>query len=189
VSADGKVVVGHQERADGFNQGARWVNGQQELMPGPDGFVGTANATNIDGSIVAGRICSPAASTPSNPNFQSAWVWTMRDGTQCLRAPSLRVSPGPLIIVEANAMSDDGRVIGGGQNVGGSPDSNAVIWIDRTPAYLKDYLRANGVPDAFEGWVNTGAITGISPDGRVLVGNGAALGGFRGYIVILGARP
>ena len=80
-------------------------------------------------------------------------------------------------------------MIGGGQNVGGSEDSDAVIWIDRVPFYLKDYLRANGVPDAFETWVNTGSITDISPDGRILVGKGAALTGFRGYIVILGDKP
>ena len=106
--------------ATGFSQGARWVDGRQELFPGPDGFVGTAKAANSDGSIVVGRVCSPAASQPGDPNFQSAWVWTQQDGTRCLPAPRLRVSPGPLIIVEANATSDDGRVIGGGQNVGGS---------------------------------------------------------------------
>jgi probable HAF family extracellular repeat protein len=189
VSGDGRLVVGYQEAATGFTQGARWGDGREELFAGPDGFVGTANAANIDGTIVVGRICSPAATRPTDPNFQSAWVWTMQDGTQCLPAPSLRVSPGPVIIVEANATSDDGRVIGGGQNVGGSEDSDAVIWIDGTPAYLKDYLRANGVPDAFETWINTGSITGVSPDGRVLVGKGAALGGFRGYMVVLGDRP
>jgi acyl-CoA synthetase (AMP-forming)/AMP-acid ligase II len=106
-----------------------------------------------------------------------------------LPAPRRRVSPGPAILVDANATSEDGRVIGGGQNVGGSPDSDAVIWIDGSPSYLKEYLQANGVPNAFATWVNTGAITGISPDGRILVGNGAAAGGFRGYIVILGERP
>ncbi len=110
---------------------------------------GTANAANVDGTVIVGRICSPAAQRPTDPNFQSAWVWT-RDGTRCLPAPALRVSPGPVIIVEANATSDDGRVIGGGQNVGGSPDSDAIIWIDGSPTYLKDYLRANGVPNAFE---------------------------------------
>ena len=60
-----------------------------------------------------------------------------------------------------------------GQGVGESADSDAIIWIDRA-AYLKDYLRANGVPDAFETWINTGSINDISPDGRILVGNGAA---------------
>jgi hypothetical protein len=43
------------------------------------------------------------------------------------------------------------------------------------------------LPNAFRTWINTGTISGISPDGRVLVGWGAALGGFRGYMVILGS--
>ena len=189
VSGDGKVVVGYQEDATGYRRGARWIDGRQELFPGSEGFVGSANATNRDGTIIVGRICAPAALRPGDPNFQSAWVWTPRDGTKCLPAPSLRPSPGPAIIVEANATSDDGRVIGGGQNVGGSADSNAIIWIDGSPTYLKDYLRAHGVPDAFESWPNTGAINGISPDGRILVGYGAAPAGFRGYIVILGEQP
>jgi hypothetical protein len=52
---------------------------------------------------------------------------------------------------------------------------------------LKEFLQVNGVPGAFQTWINTGSIRGVSPDGRVLVGTGAALGGFRGYIVILGS--
>jgi probable HAF family extracellular repeat protein len=187
VSADGTVIVGYQDRADGFRQGARWVDGRQELFQGPSGPTGTAIAANRDGSIIVGRVCVPAG--VPDPNDQSAWMWTARDGLRCLAAPRRRVSPGPAILVDANATSDDGRVIGGGQNVGGSRDSDAVIWIDGSPSYLKDYLQANGVPDAFATWINTGAITDISPDGRILVGNGAALGGFRGYIVILGDLP
>ena len=188
VSADGKVVVGHQESATGFSWGAQWVEGRQELFRGPGGAgeVGTAKAVNYDGSIVAGRVCNPYALLPNDPTFQSAWVWTRTEGLKCLPAPSLRASSGPVIIVEARAMSDDGRVIGGSQNVGGSDDSNAVIWIDRQPFFLKDYLRSHGVPNAFETWINTGSITDISPDGRILVGYGAALGGFRGYMIILG---
>ena len=82
-----------------------------------------------------------------------------------------------------------GRVIGGGQTVAGlTEDSEAIVWINRQPVYLKDLLRANGVPDAFSTWLRTGEIRGVSPDGRVLVGWGAALGGFRGYMVILGSK-
>jgi probable HAF family extracellular repeat protein len=187
LSADGRVVVGYQDRADGFRQGARWVDGRQDLFQGPTGPSGTARAANADGSIIVGRVCVPA--NVRDPNDQSAWMWTARDGLRCLPAPQRRPSPGPAILVDANATSNDGRVIGGGQNVGGSRDSDAVIWIDGTPSYLKDYLQANGVPDAFATWINTGAITDISPDGRILVGNGAAAGGFRGYLVILGERP
>ena len=187
VSADGKVAVGYQERVTGERQGARWVDLQQQLIPnvaGSDTFVGTANAANHDGSIVVGRICRFG-----NESDQSAWVWSERDGTRCLPAPSLRPSPGPVVQVTANGTSDDGRVIGGGQNVGGSNDSNAIIWIDGKGTYLKDYLQANGIPNAFQTYINTGEITDVSPDGRVLVGLGAALGGFRGYMVIFGDQP
>ena len=161
-----------------------WTAGRN-CFTGPGGLVGTANAANSDGSIVVGRVCNPAAARPAIRLSKRLGVDDTGRHAVPARA-SLRVSPGPLIIVEANATSDDGRVIGGGQNVGGSEDSNAVLWIDRVPFYLKDYLRANGVPNAFATWVNTGSITDISPDGRILVGKGAARLGFRGYIVILG---
>jgi probable HAF family extracellular repeat protein len=182
VSGDGSVVVGDQTRADGFNQGARWLNSRQELIPGPQGFVGGAKAANFDGSLVVGRVCHPFTDTP-----QDAWMWTAQAGTTCLPAPKTRISPGPKIIVEASATSDNGQVIGGSQSVGGSPDSDAVLWMGGHPAYLKDFLQANGVPDAFSTWVNTGTITGVSPDGRILVGWGAARLGYRGYLVILGS--
>ncbi len=88
------------------------------------------------------------------------------------------------------ATSDDGRVIGGGQSFG--LESEAVVWIDKTPYYLKDYLEQHGVPNAFSGWVNTGTITDVSRDGRILVGYGAGPKDFTGYIVILpplGGQP
>ena len=89
----------------------------------------------------------------------------------------------------ALATSEDGRIVGGSQSFG--LEAESVIWIDREPQYLKDYLRANGVPDAFEGWVNTGFVTGVSRDGRTLVGYGAGPRDFQGFIVSLGsgARP
>lgn len=187
VSGNGQVVVGYQEDATGFRRGARWADGKQELLPGPEGFVGTANAANVDGTIVVGRGCAPSAFRLGDANAQSAWMWTRLNGTRCLPAPRFRVSPGPPVNTDANATSDDGRVIGGEQGIG-SDDTDAIIWIDQEPFYLKDYLQAHGVPNAFATWINTGAITDVSPDGRILVGKGAALGGFRGYIVILGDR-
>ena len=120
-------------------------------------------------------------------------MWTAQAGTKCLPAPQKITVPGPgvgpAIIVQANATSDDGQVIGGEQNIGGSADSNAIIWIGGRPAYLKDFLRVNGVPDAFATWINTGSITDMTPDGQVLVGWGAAKLGFRGYLVVLPSNP
>jgi len=187
VSPDGKIVVGYQEDATGFHQGARWVDGRQDLFTGPNGPVGSANAANYDGTIIVGRVCNGGA-RPTDPSYQSAWIWTQRDGVQCLPAPAPRLSSGSLVNVEANAVSDDGRVIVGGQGIG-ADDVDAVIWIDRVPHYLKDYLQANGVPDAFETYIRTGSIADVSPDGRVLVGRGAPPAGFRGYIVIFGEKP
>jgi probable HAF family extracellular repeat protein len=183
VSGDGRVVVGGQDEVSGYRRGARWASGREELFTGPaGGVVGSTRAVNHDGSIVAGRQCRPDLASD-----QSAWIWTPNGGTECLPAPG-RMSSQLVVITEANAMSDDGRVIGGRQGAAGSTDQDAVIWIDRSPAYLKDFLRANGVPDAFATWINTGEITGVSPDGRILVGYGAPLGGYRGYMVILGSK-
>lgn len=188
VSGDGNVIVGYQEGADGPRRGARWIGGRQELIPGADGYVGQAWGTNVDGSIVVGRQCRPSLSSID----QSAWMWTAQGGTTCLPAPKRITVPGPgagpVVGVEAKATSDDGRIIGGGQDIGGSADSNAIIWIGGRPAYLKDLLQVNGVPSAFATWVNTGEITGMTPDGHILVGWGAAALGFRGYIVVLGSN-
>lgn len=182
VSGDGRVVVGFQEDPTGVRQGARWVDGRQTLFTGPTGIVGEANNTNTDGSIVVGQFCDFV-----NPATQAAWVWT--GGTaECLPPPRVRL---PLTLNGiATATSDDGRVIGGSHNFG--LDAEAVLWIDRSPIYLKDYLIANGVPDAFEGWVNTGFVTDVSRDGRIIVGYGAGRRDFQGYIVFLaplGDRP
>ena len=178
TSGDGTVVVGWQQRLDGVRQAARWVDGKQELFQGPGGFVGEAYAANRDGSIVVGQDCRPPTVDPAD---QSAWIWTARGGLECVPVPGRRLSAEGMML----ATSDDGRVIGGGHGEG--LDSEAVLWLDRKPAYLKEYLRANGVPDAFERWVNTGFITAITPDGRVLVGFGAGPRDFQGYLVILGS--
>lgn len=189
ISGNGRVIVGRQFQLEGTEQGTKWVDNRQEHIPvqagNIAGYVGPAKAANADGSIVVGESCYAGVFD------QSAWVWTASGGTVCLPPPTNRVIPGPgpapPVIGEANATSDDGHVIGGGQRAG-TADSDAVIWIDRKPVYLKDYLRANGVPTAFEGWPRTGAIEGISADGRILVGWGAAPENFRGYMVILGAK-
>jgi uncharacterized membrane protein len=179
VSADGRVIVGEQTSQIGFSFGVRWVDGRQEGIVGPQGPVGDAYGVNGDGTAVVGRQCRPQSIVD-----QTAWLWTASKGVQCLPAPAIRPPEGPPILVYGYAVSDDGRVVGGAQTIG-TVDGNAILWIDGQASYLKDCLRAHGVPDAFQTWINTGRITGISPDGRVLVGNGAALGGFRSYMVIL----
>ena len=178
ISGDGKVVVGWQEHSTGPRQGARWVDGRQELFAGPDGFVGEAQAANSDGSIIVGQTCRFGALD------QSAWIWTAREGIQCVPVPRPRLGGAIGIMLST---SEDGRVIGGAHSFG--LESEAVLWVNRSPSYLQDYLKTHGVPTAFDGWINTGFITGVSPDGRILVGYGAGPRDFQGYLVILGSTP
>jgi probable HAF family extracellular repeat protein len=182
VSGDGRVVVGWEEAATGFRQGAKWVDGREELIRGPSGAVGEAFAANRDGSLIVGANCDPA-------NYlgpASAWTWTAGGGVQCFPVEVPSGLPDLPYQVLMLATSDDGRVIGGALSFG--LDSEALVWFDGEPIFLKDYLRQNGVPDAFQGWVNTGFVTGITPDGRILVGYGAGPRAFQGYMVVLPER-
>lgn len=183
ISGDGRVVVGWQEADFGGRQGAKWVDGRQELFRGPSGIIGEAHAANRDGSIVVGQACEFASI--ANPfGNQQAWTWSAQGGVQCLQVPRIRILDN--FIGTALATSDDGKVVGGSHSFG--LEAESVIWIDREPAYLRDYLRENGVPDAFRGWVNSGFITAVSRDGRVIAGYGAGPRDFQGFIVILKGR-
>jgi probable HAF family extracellular repeat protein len=172
VSGDGRVVIGWQEDQFGFRQAAKWVDGRQEVFSGPNGIVGEARGINSDGSIIVGQNCEPANSM--------GWLWRSEGGITCYPPPRRRPEGFQVMML---ATSDDGRVVGGGHSFG--LESESILWIDGEPHYLKDYLRDHGIPDAFEGWVNTGFINAVSPDGRVLAGFGAGRRAFTGFVVIL----
>ena len=177
VSGDGRVVIGWQEDVTGFRMGARWINGTQELFRGPSGMVGEAFGANRDGSIVVGGNCDPFDPVPSG------WTWTPANGVTCFPVPRPSGLPAPFYQVLMQATSEDGRVMVGAYSFG--LESESLIWFDGEVFFLKDYLRRNGVPDAFEGWVNTGFALAITPDGRTLVGFGAGPRTFQGFMVVL----
>jgi probable HAF family extracellular repeat protein len=180
VSGDGRVVVGWQEDFTGPRLGVMWRDGVQTPFRGPLGPVGEAYAANFDGSLVVGTRCTLGGLVPS------AWTWTPAGGTTCfpVERPDWVVDkPYSALML---ATSDDGRVIGGSFSFG--LDAESLIWLDGQVHFLRDYLRSNGVPDAFEGWVNTGFVNGVTSDGRVLVGYGAGPVGFQGYMVVLPER-
>ena len=177
VSGDGRVVIGWQEDVTGFRMGARWINGTQELFRGPTGMVGEAYGANRDGTIVVGGNCNPLDPVPSG------WRWTPADGVTCFPVPRPSGLPAPFYQVLIEATSEDGRVMVGAYSFG--LESESLIWIDDQAFFLKDYLRQNGVPNAFDGWVNTGFALAITPDGRTIVGYGAGRTAFQGYMVVL----
>lgn len=183
VSADGRVVVGWGTDPTGPRLGAKWVDGVMQMIKAPSGGpVGEAFAANRDGSLLAGSNCDF-----NNPTvIPTGWTWTADKGVQCLPVP-----PAPWVLrlpylVVINAMSDDGRVMVGSYSFG--LDSEALLWLDGKVSFLRDYLRNNGYPDAFKGWVNTGFLTGVTSDGRTLVGYGAGPTNFQGYMVVLPDR-
>jgi probable HAF family extracellular repeat protein len=183
VSGDGRVVIGWGTDPTGPRIGAKWVNGRQEMITGPNGRpVGEAFAANRDGSLIVGQVCDYADVLVSR-----AWTWTAANGVRCFPVRRPDTIPNLPYTTAMMATSDDGSVIGGSFHFG--LDAEALIWLDGGEGqFLKDYLRANGLPDAFRGWINTGFIQGVSPDGRTLVGYGAGPRGFTGYIVIFPER-
>jgi uncharacterized membrane protein len=196
VSADGHVVVGIDAALTGLWRGVKWVDGRHELIRGPAGPVVSAWAVNRDGSVIVGSGC-----TVDLPNqAPTAWSWTAAGGVKCHTA----VPPPWVPWIFGNstnynnyirAVSDDGRVMGGDIEFDTAQgDEESVIWFDGEAVFLRDYLRSNGYPEAFEGHLNTGKITAVSSDGRVLAGhNGGTFGAANrwGFIVVLpelGAR-
>jgi probable HAF family extracellular repeat protein len=187
VSGDGRVIVGWQESDVGFRQGAKWVDRQQQIIANAAGrVVGEARAANRDGSIITGQTCDAFNPSPEDPTTSAGWKWTRDGGMQCLvvqRPPLLPNRPYTTMVMDT---SDDGRVMAGSYSFG--LNAEGLIWIDDQPHFVRDYLRANGFPDAFRGWVNTGFVTGVSPDGRTLVGYGAGPTAFQGYLIMLPGR-
>ena len=135
-----------RERRVGRRQGrGRLPGGCDRLPPGravggrPAGIVSRVRKASSErrrprtatARSSVGRICAPSA-TETRRCQLSERLGVDDGGTARSACPPRACVPRPvrLIIVEANATSDDGRVIGGGQNVGGSDDSNAIIWID-----------------------------------------------------------
>jgi uncharacterized membrane protein len=188
VSGDGRVVVGHEPGPTGLAQGVKWVDGRQEFIRGPIGNVVSARAVNHDGSVIAGTGCT--ADLPRQP--PTSWSWTAAGGVRCHTAEPpvwVRWVNGLNYNNYIYAVSDDGRVMGGAIHFDiAAGEEEAVLWFDGEPVFLRDYLRNNGYPDAFEGHFNTGRITGISPDGRTIVGhNGGPFGAINryGFVVVL----
>jgi uncharacterized membrane protein len=188
ISADGHVIVGYQQGTITAAEGVKWVDGRKETILGPLGPVGFARAVNRDGTLIAGTACTP--DLPNRP--PTAFAWTAAGGVQCYPVEAPRWVPwvrGFNYNTYIYAVSDDGRVMGGDiQFDVAAGDEESVIWFDGQPVFLRDYLRSNGYPDAFEGHFNTGRITAVSPDGRVIVGhNGGTFGAVNrnGFIVLL----
>jgi uncharacterized membrane protein len=157
VSADGSVIVGYGDY-DGHLAAARWTRqtGVQPLPGLPKLFVASwASGISPDGSIIVGSF------------NQEAFRWSQRGGIQSLGrfdgagwADVLDVSADSSMLVGYNSF-DKGEV--------------ATIWTQRGGMQpLQDVLSNAGVD--LKGWALRFA-TGVSDDGRTIVGWGENPGG------------
>lgn len=158
ISADGRVIVGWNDDWFGYRQGAKWVDGREELIIGPDGYVGEALGVNGDGSVIVGTQCNEGG---------QAWIWKLGSGLRCIGFT--RITPEGPIPVEsyAFAVNEDGSVIGGTSGIGAM--RQAIVWFNGKPILLDSWLKNRGVDTT--GW-SLNSVTGVSPDGKTLVGWG-----------------
>lgn len=135
ISADGNAVVGTSESSNGDNEAFRWTEagGMVGLgdLPGGD-FASFASDTTANGSIVVGR--SDVLGGQFSSSFDP-FMWDEAHGMRNLVNVLINdYGLGSALIgwdlIEAIAISDDGRVIIGN---GINPDGNFEAWIARIP--------------------------------------------------------
>lgn len=184
MSADGSVIVGARMDVE-RRLAIRWsaAGGFAEL---PTPTVGTfrnsmAEAVSRDGRVIGGCLTFQyqAYNTEATPA-----LWTDAGRVDLPLIPAM--GPHGRVL----ALSGDGRIAGGAQYTGvllldGSShgSEHAVLWIDGQVHGLASYLSSRGVN--MQG-IQPHWITGISDDGRVLVGFAGQMGqGLRSFIVTL----
>jgi uncharacterized membrane protein len=173
ASSDGSVIVGNEGMP--FYQAFRWTSadgvvGLGFLPFGPQMPSSSAAACSSDGSVLAGW----SISVPG----KQAIRWTSAGGMV-----GLGDLPGGDFNSEAMGISGDGRIIvGRGRSANGD---EAFIWNETDGMQpLAAVLAAIGAPEA-TGWTLTAA-TGISADGRTIVGYGTnPLGGTEAWVARL----
>jgi uncharacterized membrane protein len=162
LSADGSLAVGLVE-TDDAREAVRWTEaGGFELLASlPGGSdAGSGNATSADGSVIFGSTASARGSEASR--------WTAADDV---------ISLGDLTSSEefasaALAATADGLVAVGRSSAG------AFVWDEASGMRELRQVLADEFGLDLDGWTLAEA-TGISADGRVIVGNGTNPSGQR----------
>lgn len=159
ISGDGSVIIGHGNSSSGI-EGWRWTAGTG--MVGLGDFPGAAVESSAEGLSRNGRFIVGFGRTDQG---LQAFRWTSEEGM----IPLGELYGGPYLSW-AEVVSDDGQIVAGRSE--GQEGHAAFIW---TPSFgmvpLEPFLRLFGA-DVPEGWFLI-EVTGITPDGRTIVGWGA----------------
>ena len=155
VSGDGSTVVGGS-----FGRAFRWTRDEGMTNLGSLSGAGSfANDVSVDGSFIVGL-----SSTNSPGLFTESFIWTPTNGMVGIGA----ISGG--VRSEANAISDDGRVVAGESNfvsADGDQEETSYRWT-QADGFLALTVDDHG---------DDGFATGVSADGSVVVGTGNTTNG------------
>jgi uncharacterized membrane protein len=165
VSDDGSAIVGNASSGTG-NAPVLWVSGMTPIvLTDPAASDGTASAITRDGKTVFG------VTTKISDGTNSAFRWTAAAGMTFFGDESSSIA----------AVSDDGMVAVG-REIG--TNHGAAVYDAAGVHDVLDLLDSAGVHDA-DGWM-LGAVTGVSADGKTMVGYGTDPGGnSRGWVAVI----
>jgi len=159
VSADGSVITGQSDDANGLPQPFRWTEAEgMERLIALDGFAGFGSGLNPDGTVIVGSI-RPA---PYRYEDHRAFRWTEGEGLTLLGSVAGRPTHF------ASGVSADGSTI-----IGSSLNRAGYIWTPSSGARDLLSLMRNEFRlwDELEGWESLDPYA-ITPDGRFIVGTG-----------------
>jgi probable HAF family extracellular repeat protein len=175
VSSDGSIIVGGSNSTNGTSEAFRWTQS--------DGFVGlgdlsggnfssVASAISRDGTVIVGQGTTIAGTF--------AFRWTQAGMV------SLGDLPGFPNSSYARGVSDDGRIVVGSGNISGGLFGQAFVWEQGVGMKsLLSILLANGINPADDGWTDLTDATGVSADGKTIVGTGFRNGFQQGFVAVL----
>jgi probable HAF family extracellular repeat protein len=184
TNADGSVIVGVATRTDGRGWEAyRWTEatgmvGLGDLNGDPEFQSSTGTAVNPAGTVVVGYADAPNF-------FDQAFRWTAATGMVGLGAFT---TPWDMGGSQALAVNADGSVIAGWSY--GDNGEEAFYWTQTGGMRrFNDVLTEAGLGAAIAGWTFSRA-TGLSSDGRTIIGNGVSPDGIgQAFIASLGNAP
>ena len=177
VSADGSVVVGLGNNANGADEATRWTQstGMTGLgfLPGKD-YRSVAYDVSDDGTVIVGQSYSGNLFNSTSEAFR----WTQATGM--IGLGDLPGGGGSF----ANAVSGDGLVVVGSSATGFG--SRAWRWTESGGMIsLHDWLAAAGVSTA--GFSVLESAQGVNRDGSIVVGYGQSNNGQEGFIARVGS--
>jgi uncharacterized membrane protein len=188
ISSDGHVIAGWDTLQDpgAYSQsraGVMWWDGLERLLH-PFSWVGEVLASNSSGTVLAGR------GAPSEAGYGHAVRWLAYGDGRFEDLGVAAFTSNPIRqnnpdVSTALAISEDGNTVVGTSGVG---PPLAMIWTPETKMqYLGDFLRNRGIT-GFDGWILL-ECTGVSTDGKTIVGSGFDPQGVQRAIVIKLSQP